>query len=319
MTDDDKPKLCHPKCKPWCVDCYCSPDCPACKIEVLTKEEIVAGWWTRRIDKNHIMVYNQLGQPVRHYAWPIVESESSPAERCRPDCPDLCLECVQKAERDQAAARAAAEPLGEDECHRDLGNGERLVDFTRCTHDSSAALEDFAARGDSQPARPPLSYCNSCGRWFEHGVVNGICLNCQPVVDQPSTGFVWGQGWCQPDCPAGCVKCQREAAGMKIVDQPAQRKRAAETETARAVMDFVRDTPTWPITDQPPPEPNDNPAIWDLVIADMRERDRIGRERYGTPLQAGNGRKMLVDAYQEILDLAVYLRGEIEERRKRAA
>lgn len=69
------------------------------------------------------------------------------------------------------------------------------------------------------------------------------------------------------------------------------------------------------IADQPPPVPNDGPALWDLVLADMRERHQVGVQRYGTALQANNGRDMLVDAYQEILDLAVYLRGEIEERR----
>lgn len=68
------------------------------------------------------------------------------------------------------------------------------------------------------------------------------------------------------------------------------------------------------IADQPPPTPNGQPAVWDLVIADMRERDRVGRERYSTPLQPLNGRDALVDAYQEALDLAVYLRQAIAER-----
>jgi hypothetical protein len=45
----------------------------------------------------------------------------------------------------------------------------------------------------------------------------------------------------------------------------------------------------------------------------MRERDKIGRERYGTPLQTRNGRRHLVDAYQERLDYVVYLRGWMEE------
>ena len=44
------------------------------------------------------------------------------------------------------------------------------------------------------------------------------------------------------------------------------------------------------------------------VLADMRERDRLGRERYGTPLTTNNGRDHLVDAYQELLDGAVYLK-----------
>lgn len=44
------------------------------------------------------------------------------------------------------------------------------------------------------------------------------------------------------------------------------------------------------------------------VIADMRERDQIGRARYGTPLQPHNGRDPRVDGYQESLDLCVYFR-----------
>ena len=66
-------------------------------------------------------------------------------------------------------------------------------------------------------------------------------------------------------------------------------------------------------TDQPPPEPGKG-DIWRLVLDDMKERRRTGIKRYGTPLQANNGRDALVDAYQEALDLAVYLRQAIEER-----
>lgn len=66
--------------------------------------------------------------------------------------------------------------------------------------------------------------------------------------------------------------------------------------------------------EQPAPVPNDRPAVWDLVIEDMRARDALGRARYGTRLQAGNGRDALRDAYEEALDLAVYLRQAIEER-----
>lgn len=68
------------------------------------------------------------------------------------------------------------------------------------------------------------------------------------------------------------------------------------------------------IKDQPPPRPGIGLPIWTLVISDMRERDVIGRRRYGTPLMAHNGRDALVDAYQEALDMVVYLRQAIEER-----
>lgn len=54
--------------------------------------------------------------------------------------------------------------------------------------------------------------------------------------------------------------------------------------------------------------------IWDLVIADMKARDEVGRRRYGTRLLPHNGRVALVDAYQEALDMAVYLRQELLER-----
>ena len=70
---------------------------------------------------------------------------------------------------------------------------------------------------------------------------------------------------------------------------------------------FDRDT-------QPAPKPNGNPAIWACVIQDMAARDILGASRYGTRFQAGNGREMMKDAYEEALDLACYLRGAIFER-----
>lgn len=69
------------------------------------------------------------------------------------------------------------------------------------------------------------------------------------------------------------------------------------------------------IAPQPPPQAVDGVSCWELVIKDMAERDSFGRAKYGHPLRAFNGRKPLIDAYQEVLDLAVYLRQEIEERR----
>lgn len=68
-------------------------------------------------------------------------------------------------------------------------------------------------------------------------------------------------------------------------------------------------------TYEPDPIPNNSRPIWDLVREDMDERNKDGIRKYGTPLQAGNGRDALVDAYQEALDLVVYLRQAIEERK----
>ena len=64
------------------------------------------------------------------------------------------------------------------------------------------------------------------------------------------------------------------------------------------------------------PQPvGDGTEIWPLVIKDMEERNRFGAEKYGTTLRAFNGRDPIVDAYQEALDLCVYLRQAIEERK----
>lgn len=70
-------------------------------------------------------------------------------------------------------------------------------------------------------------------------------------------------------------------------------------------------------TEQPPPQPPADPsapAVWDLVKFDMEARDATGLRRYGTRLRPGNGRDALKDAYEEALDLVVYLRQAIYER-----
>ena len=54
--------------------------------------------------------------------------------------------------------------------------------------------------------------------------------------------------------------------------------------------------------------------ILPLVVADLHAREKVGIVKYGTPLQANNGRDALMDAYQEALDLCMYLRQAICER-----
>ena len=66
--------------------------------------------------------------------------------------------------------------------------------------------------------------------------------------------------------------------------------------------------------DQQLPEINDNEAIQNLVIVDIEKRREVGTKRYGTPLQAFNGRDALRDAYEEALDLAIYLKQCLVER-----
>lgn len=69
------------------------------------------------------------------------------------------------------------------------------------------------------------------------------------------------------------------------------------------------------VTDQPPPKDSGGVDCWLLVLEDMEKRRQDGKAKYGQPVMPFNGRDALVDAYQECLDMAVYLRQAIEERK----
>jgi hypothetical protein len=64
---------------------------------------------------------------------------------------------------------------------------------------------------------------------------------------------------------------------------------------------------------QPLPTLNDAPDIQSQVIADIERRREVGIKRYGTALQPHNGRNALLDAYEEALDLAMYLKQRLVE------
>lgn len=66
--------------------------------------------------------------------------------------------------------------------------------------------------------------------------------------------------------------------------------------------------------DQPLPVPNGQPDIQSQVIADIAARRELGIQRYGTALQPHNGRDALRDAYEEAIDLAMYLKQALVER-----
>jgi hypothetical protein len=85
---------------------------------------------------------------------------------------------------------------------------------------------------------------------------------------------------------------------------------------------------------QPAPKKNKGKSMHDLVRRDLAainngsivqiesvretmtalmERKNYGFEKYGTILQANNGRDALQDAFEEMMDLVVYLRQYLEE------
>lgn len=55
-------------------------------------------------------------------------------------------------------------------------------------------------------------------------------------------------------------------------------------------------------------------SIQDQVIEDIEHRKNVGWDTYGTLLYTNNGRDMLLDAYEEALDLCCYLKGAMLER-----
>lgn len=66
-------------------------------------------------------------------------------------------------------------------------------------------------------------------------------------------------------------------------------------------------------TPQPAPRPGQI-EVYKNVLNDIRERVAAGEAKYGTKLMTHNGRDALMDAYQEALDLVMYLRQAIDER-----
>ena len=70
-----------------------------------------------------------------------------------------------------------------------------------------------------------------------------------------------------------------------------------------------------PKQDQPDPETNENQTdVTTEVVKDLEKRAEYGKEQYGTRLKSNNGRDALLDAYEEALDLCVYLKQELIER-----
>jgi hypothetical protein len=64
----------------------------------------------------------------------------------------------------------------------------------------------------------------------------------------------------------------------------------------------------------PQPAPTDGQyVVLPYVLQDLEDRAEMGKEKYGTYLQTHNGRSALLDAYQEALDLVMYLRQALLE------
>lgn len=79
----------------------------------------------------------------------------------------------------------------------------------------------------------------------------------------------------------------------------------SEEEAALAALRWRRQNMPFAVEDR---------TVMEFVRADVIQRMEIGKQRYGTPLQTFNGRDGLLDAFEEALDLAIYLRQVVLER-----
>ena len=75
------------------------------------------------------------------------------------------------------------------------------------------------------------------------------------------------------------------------------------------------DNTLWNVKQMTPPTPNNSEPVANQVMADLHSRKVMGIKKYGTPLQAHNGRCALQDAYEEALDLCCYLKQKLIEER----
>lgn len=221
---------------------------------------------------------------------------------------------------------------------------ERAQSITRPTwlsrlswEDTIDAILDNISRGDHAYIHPqfqvesfvPPAYkewphhISDCALDVDH---KGLCRQKINLVDEYLKR--------QPDLsepPATQVKHTEPLTAIDILRAAEDLRTALPRENYYSPKEVARwfgDAPKLPqqrtddtFINAPQPSPINPPitqAVWPLVIADMRKRNDAGIAKYGMPLALNNGRDPLIDAYQEALDLVVYLRQAIEERNTNA-
>lgn len=109
-----------------------------------------------------------------------------------------------------------------------------------------------------------------------------------------------------------CKECKNKANKIKRM---AAAKAEGRTPRSRAkLVDVVLPPKSKGSAASPQPDPRGaGDVVLGLVLKDLIDRSEMGRSKYGTLLRTGNGRDALWDAYQEVLDLAMYLRQELRE------
>lgn len=116
-----------------------------------------------------------------------------------------------------------------------------------------------------------------------------------------------------------CALYDLARMSVRLAHIEAEVARVANMETiGRATSggspDVTPPTPSHTDSSAQPAPTKGTRRVIDAVFADLQERREAGIKKYGGELEAHNGRNALVDAYQEILDLAMYVKQELIER-----
>ena len=131
---------------------------------------------------------------------------------------------------------------------------------------------------------------------------------CLGTKDLPE-GWMWqwaGNDWVLSNGTVGLVRD----------DWFKYRNKMVEAQQAKQFKQFVSVEDSDPATAKQSVPKGKGSPILGMVLADLTNRALEGKEKYGEPLLANNGRNALWDAYQEALDLAMYLRQAIEEQER---
>jgi hypothetical protein len=166
----------------------------------------------------------------------------------------------------------------------------------------------------AEVAEVPSYWCELCGGKFDgdawsysepyaHGpLYKCLCETCWDLACEEGDRR-------QRGAPMRCSKCNKTVniENCQLAPHPWKTGLTAMCNTCFSQKYFGMNP------GQQAPVPNDGPSIHDLVTADIEARKTLGLNKYGTLLQAHNGRRGLKDVYEELLDAVCYLRQVLEE------
>lgn len=111
-------------------------------------------------------------------------------------------------------------------------------------------------------------------------------------------------------CNSALLHCEScpiaEKCGPKMLEST---QKAAE----KWIAEHPEKTESHKTCKQTTPPHTGNTRVLDSVLSDLKTRAEMGKQKYGHYLETQNGRNSLQDAYEECLDLCMYLKQRILE------